>query len=357
MKEILGVGNSKIFEEKEKKERPKHRYYFHGTFRPFLDQISEKGFKYTEYAPNLTISPSFGFLFVDEELSKGEGSLKYRGRYLNDEKQKEFTPSSLSREDGVLLVIEPPVDLNVHTTNQGRPNVFSSPDQIPEDIEGSIRTKIFNGNQYEIRGTPYTEIRKGETKHPGMNLNKKRVVNENGEAEWKNIDESERLKTKDTLPADCIKMVIGRSEEFERILSQFKEELKSGNPIADVLENYKMQLFDYLSHGKVEIKVPLSEADLKEIAVNMILGEIEHHIVSEIRSLYLLTEKYKGKRIFSISNRVETEKFTDKTKFDLLKTITEKINKLRKLKPSNEALNRYIDIYCKKFESEIAKEE
>jgi hypothetical protein len=336
---------------KENKERPKHRYYFHGTFRPFLDQISKDGFKYTEYAPNLSISPSFGFNFVDEEIAKGEGSLKYRSRHLDG---GNFVPTSLSSKDGVLLVIEPPVGLEIHTTNQGRPNVFSTPDQIPEDVEGSIRTKIFASNQYEIRGTPYTEIRKGDVQHPGMNLNKKRVMNESSEAEWKHIDESERLDIKGTLPPDCVKMVISRSEEFEGILSRFKAELESGNSTYSVLENYKKQLFDYLRHGKVETKIPMSDVDLKEVVNDMISGEIEHFIVSEIRSLYLLTEKYKGKRIFSVSNRVETEKFTDKTKASLLKTIAERISKLRVLKPHNEALNRYINIYCKKFEAEIA---
>ena len=61
-----------------------------------------------------------------------------------------FAPTSLSGKDGVLLVIEPPTGLEIHTTNQGRPNVFSTFDQIPEDVEDSIRTKIFTSNQYEI---------------------------------------------------------------------------------------------------------------------------------------------------------------------------------------------------------------
>lgn len=353
MRETFNINRKETVEQKE---RPKYRYYFHGTFMPFINNIEREGFKYTEYNPNLTISPSYGLDFAEGEVAKGEESLRRRSKHLNKDKKNGFISSSLNLEDSVLLVIEPPVGLEVHTTNQGRPNVFSTPDQIPDDLEGSIRSRIFVGKQYEIRGTPFTKIREGEVKHPGMNLNQKRIITEDGKVEWIKIDPSKRLNISGILPANCVKIIIPRNEKFRGIFSRLKEDLRNGNLSGDVLENYTRQLFDYLRHEKVEIKTLMSEADLKEVANNMAMGEIEHYIVSEIRSLYLLTEKYKGKKIFSTNRGKETEQLTDNSKTDLLEKIKEKINGLRKLKPSNEVLNRYINIYCAKFESEIVEE-
>jgi len=332
----------------EKKERPRYRFIFHGSFRQFLPNILEKGFKYSEYYPFLTISPSYAFNFTKNEIKRGLENLRNRARHLDEKDRDDLQPEDMKSEDALLLVIEPPENFEVHATNQGRPNVFTSFDEIPRDIDTAVYSRSFVDPQYELRSRPFVPV--------GMHHQAKRVINEAGVAKWIDRDLSEKKEVKQGyINPEMIKLSIPRNEAFDSIFSDLRKELENSEIINDeTLKKFKDNLFEYLSSGHFEVHNSMSDADLRQIADNMIDGEFEHLVVEQIRSLFLLVEKYKGKKIVKISQRKETEKFTNENQEEIRNRVSKIIRKIKTISVSNSVLMRYISIYSKKFEEEMS---
>ena len=133
----------------EKEKRPDYRYYYHATFLPLLEKIEKSGsFKFSEHVPNLTISPDYSFKFIENEIKRGPERVKNRGKHLSQEEKGQFRPENLNPDDSVILIIEPTDEYKVHSTAEGKPNIFSTSDQIPEDVNDVIRTRIWSSYQH-----------------------------------------------------------------------------------------------------------------------------------------------------------------------------------------------------------------
>lgn len=325
----------------EKEKRPNYRYYYHGSFIPFLDKIEESGkFKFKQHAPNLTLSPNYSFKFLESEIKKGPHWTKNRAKHISPEEREEFLSRELKIDDGVMLVIEPPKEYMVHSSSEGRPNVFSTPDQIPDDIDEVVRTRIWNQYQHAMSEESITKTHSGGIKHPGMDRNRVMLPDKT----WEKLPEDKRVNIHGELPASSVKMIIKNNPEFLNIFDELRKKLKEGGKID--LSLYKKRLLDYFKNGQGIIKDEV--ADKYELAENMVAGELEHSIVTEIRKLYLDFEAYKGKRV--VNSRTGKELINPiKTKEQIL----EEIRILNSIEPENEVLKRYIKITTKSMESEL----
>ncbi len=326
----------------EKNERPRYRYFYHGTFSPQLENIERSGvFKTKEYYRSLTTSPLEGFKFLDRLLKKGGNLMSARGRHLDSEEQSKFHEKNMTPEDCVILVMEPPAQYLVRSTNEGRPNFFSTPDQIPDDIYETIRMSAnWAYHQYAISKEPIANKNMGEIKYPGIHPGHKMLPN----GQWVKLEKEKQINAPLELPASSIKMVIKRSPEFLRIFQDMEENMNNSEKIE--LEEYRKRLLDYFEteQGIIEKET----VDKAELADNMVTGELEHLIVSATRRLYLDCEKYKGKKFINWKTNQE-ENYPLKTKDNLLNQIA----KLRAIRPENEVFKRYIEINTQTMEEEL----
>lgn len=323
----------KGFEGFEKDKRPNYRYYYHGSFSPLWEKIEQSGeFKFKEFIPNLNISPSSSFSFL-EKIEDGSHWAVARAKHFSMEEKERFLEKGLSGEDGLIMIIEPENYLS-HSSSEGVPNVFSTPDQIPEDIDKTVRTRNWVNYEFAMSKEPIFEHRQGEIRQLGMDRNHQRLP----DGTWAELPKEQKLDILAEMPATSIKMVIKKNPEFLKILSEFRDELKAGGK-AD-LSVYKDRLLVYFTQGKNILKDEI--ADKTELAENMITGELEYFIVTAIRRLYLNFEAYRGKKV--INSRTEKNMCPEiKSKDQIL----EEIKILNSLEPENEVLKRYIEITTK----------
>lgn len=360
----------------ENDKRPAYQYFYHGTFQQFLPKILTEGFVFKEYNPNLTISPTYGFEFIADEVGKGPEQIKSRKKYFEKDEADSFREEELNNDNAVLLVVKPPADYLIRTTNQGRPNIFSSLDQIPDDIDSTIRTRIFASNQKEVRITPFTEISgweernkrenkemvSGDLRRPGLLLNRRRIINEKGEAEWVNYEEKDKIKwaVGKFSPSD-VKLAIKKDQIFENILCSFKQKIKiDGNISDEIINTYSQALLEYFkNHDQIKLHHELNQKDLAEIAVSMVTGELENYIVSEIRKIFLDLEQLKGKKIIAIKSEPDNLKIKKEHVKDYpapeKPSIIEKIDHLKSLHPDNKFFTKALSIYTAKFEKELGE--
>jgi len=360
----------------ENDKRPAYQYFYHGTFQQFLPKILTDGFTFKEYHPNLTISPSYGFEFIASEVRKGPEQLKNRKKYLEKDEMDLFKENEMGTDKAVLLVIKPPVDYSIRTTIQGRPNVFSSLDQIPDDIDSTVRVRIFGNNQREVRVTPFTkisgweernkrenkELAPGDLRRPGLFLNRRRIINEQGEGEWVAYEEEDKIKWEQGKfsPQD-IKLAIRKDQKFEDILQSFKQKIKiDGNISDEIINTYSQDILEYFkNHDQIKLQPGLNQGDLAEIAVSMITGELENYIISEIRKIFLDLEQLRGKKIVAIKPEPDNLKIKKEHVKDYpapgKQSVVEKIDHLRSLHPDNKFFTKAISIYMAKFEKELSE--
>jgi hypothetical protein len=334
----VGLEAGKNYFEKEK--RPNYRYYYHGSFVPFLDKIEKSGtFKFKEHIPNITISPIFSYDFLDEK-EKGQHWTVSRVKHLPAEEKDEIITKGLDINDGVMLVIEPSDEFMAHSSTEGRPNVFSTPDQIPADINEVIRTRIWNQYQHAMSKESIAATRTDDFRHHGMDRGRKMKF----DGTWEQIPEEQRLNMPAEMPASSIKMAIKKTPEFLDIFYRLREKLSEGGEIDLTL--YKNELIEYFKSGQGIVKDEV--ANKEELAENMVTGELEHSIVTTIRNLYLNFEAFKGKKV--VNSRTHKEIINPiKTKEQLL----EEIRILNSLELENEVLKRYIQVSVKNIENEL----
>jgi hypothetical protein len=325
----------------EKDKRPDYRYYYHATFLPLFDKIEESGvFKFKEYVPNLTLSPDYSFKFIESEVDKGPEQIKHRAKHLPQDEKEEFASDGLGNDDGVMLVIEPVDKYKVHSTSEGQPNVFSTPDQMPDDVSKVVRTRIWRSYQYTMAEEPIQKISPAGIKHPGMRLNRR--ISPDGV--WEKIPVEQRIDIPGELPSSAIKMAIRKNPEFLSIFAELKARLDAGGPID--LSPYKQKLSAYFSSGRNIIKDEIT--DKSELVENMVTSELEHYLVTAVRNLYLDVRRYKGKKVLHGKDAKE-ETGPVKSKEQLL----EKIRRLNSIKPENEVFDRYIRMATEGIEKEL----
>lgn len=346
----------------ENGKRPKYRYFYHGTFVPLFKKIEgingegdgrserEGKFKFTEYVPNLSLSPEYVFnKFLMSEIENAQRQAKNRGKHLATDEKKNFKPEDLTEEDSVLLVIEPTEEYKVHTTNEGMPNVFSTEDQIPDDLDKTVRTRLWTSNQKMIFKEPISKKSDDNIRHPGMHLNRKMSPTT---GDWERDERGKPIKTSEPVivpgefPVSSVKMAIKKDPEFLKIFQDMRAELSHGNRID--LTGYKRRLIDYFKNGQGIIRDEVE--DKAELAENMVVGEFEHSIVTSLRRLYLEIEKFKGKKIISMSvNGPKEDSKPAKTRDQLM----ERVEKLRAIEPDNDVFRKYIEIYTAALEKEL----
>jgi hypothetical protein len=325
----------------EKEKRPDYRYYYHATFLPLLEKIEKNGsFKFAEHVPGLTLSPDYSFKFIENEIKRGPEWVKNRGKHLSLEEKGQFRPENLNSDDGVMLIIEPTDEYKIHSTAEGRPNIFSTPDQIPEDVNDVIRTRIWSNYQHSMFKESIHNTHSSGIKHPGMNLNKKMLP----DGTWENLPREQRINIPGELPASSIKMAIKRNPVFLNIFDELRQKLKEGGKTD--LSLFSKRLLEYFKNGDGLIKDEIS--DKVELAENMVTGELEHFLVNTIRNLYLDIQRYKGKKIIHGKSGQEQAKLI-KSKEQIL----EAINKLNSIEPENEVFKRYIQTSTKQMGEEL----
>ncbi|KKR20010.1 MAG: hypothetical protein UT48_C0024G0007 [Parcubacteria group bacterium GW2011_GWE2_39_37] len=325
----------------EKEKRPNYRYYYHATFAFNWEKINRtQSFNFQDHFPNLTLSIGYGFKFIENNIKEGPQRIKNRLKYFSPEEKGNIKLEDINADNSVVLVIEPNGKYQVHSTAEGRPNVFSTLDQIPDDTDEVVRTRLWENYQHAMAQEPIHKTHDSGIKHPGMNVNSKML----SDGTWEKLPKEQRINISRELPASSIKMVIKKNTDFLNILNEFKNRLKKGEKINLAL--YQKRLLDYFNSGQDIIKDEVS--DKNELAENMITGELEHYIVTTIRKLYLDLQRYKGKKIVHGINNQEQIKPV-KTKEQIL----EEINKLISIEPENEIFRRYIQISTKKIEDDL----
>ncbi|MDZ7587468.1 MAG: hypothetical protein U0946_06970, partial [Patescibacteria group bacterium] len=314
----------------ERNERPKYRYFCHGTFRQLADNIIKKdSFVSKEHYPNLTLSPIEGFRFLDRLIKKKGNSLKTRFRHLDPEDRDKIDLEKLSDDDCVVLVIEPTEEYKAYSTSEGRPNFFSTPDQIPDDIAETVRTRvIWEYHQHAMSKEPIAEKNKGDIRYPGIHPDYKRLPN----GEWAKLEKEKQITVPLELPESSIKMVINKEPEFLRIFQDMEKDIDNRKEID--LAPYRKRIAEYLRGGQGITKRESIDED--ELADNMVTGELEYYIVSAIRNLYLDLERYKGKKFIDWKTNKEEDRPV-KTKEQFL----DQIDKLRSIEPENEIFRKY----------------
>lgn len=331
--------SSKNYFEKDK--RPNYRYYYHGTFRPLYEKVEADGiFKFREHVSNLSLSPDFSFKFLADEVSRGPEQLIGRLKHLLPRDKERFDQERLSDDEAILLIMEPGEKYRVHSSAEGAPNVFSSADQIPNDVDQVIRTRTWDTYQQTMSKEPIQKINSSEIKHPGLHLNRKML----GDGTWEKIPADKRIELPGELPAAAIKMAIKKNPEFLGILKDLNNSLRAGGPID--FSKFKNELFEYFKSGQGIIKDDIS--DKKELAENMVMSEVEHYLVSTARRLYLDTQKSKGKKI------LKGKKFVEDSRPVMNRDqILQKIERLKSINPENEVLKRYISIISQDLVNEV----
>lgn len=349
----------------ENSERPKYRYYSHGTFiEPQFNEIMKSEFRFDEYKPNLTLSPQYAFNgFLRSEIGKGAKQIKNRGKRLSPERKGDFRSEHLTEDNGVILVIEPTKEYKVHSTTEGMPNIFSTTDQKPPD-DKTILTRIWTSNQKMIFTKPISQRFNDGARRPGMFLYQK--LSPDG----KLVRDDGITKTPGQFPASSVRMAIKKDPEFFRLFQGIGEELNNGDEVN--LADYKSKLIDYFKNSKNIIRNEFKdekgladEAGLAELAENMVVGEYEHSLVSAMRYLYLDIQRFKGKKIMhpdpkknkeevkSKPAKTRTEEELKKEKEELKKRIAGRIEKIGTLKPDNKVFQGYIEIYTKALKKEL----
>jgi len=344
--ENADTGKEKINFENGK--RPNYRYYYHGTLvEPLFREIEKSSFEFNEYLPNLTISPEYAFNnFLTGEIKKGSKQIKSRSKHLDPDKKGLFKPEHLREDNGVMLVIEPTDEYRVHSTNEGLPNVFSTPDQIPDDTDKTIRTRVWTSNQKMIFKEPIFQRFNDGVKRPGMFLNRRMLPN----GEWVSLDRDKRTNIPGEFPLSSVKLAIKKDPEFLKIFENIRRDLNQGNKID--LAVYKKRLTDYFDDKDKKgrgIIIRDEVQDKAELAENMVVGEFEHSLVSAMRRLYLDIERFKGKKVMHPTKEEEAELRPAKTEDE----IKDKIKQMRSLEPDNEVFKKYIDIYTAGLEKEL----
>ncbi|MDD5071196.1 MAG: hypothetical protein PHQ42_00445 [Patescibacteria group bacterium] len=325
----------------ENEKRPKYRYFYHGNFAPSLEEIKSSGvFKFREYFPNIYLSPLSSFRFLESEIRKGPQHMLSRGKHLGPKERKNFKPEELTIEDSRLLVIEPTEEYKAHSTNEGKPNFFSTPDQIPADVDKTIRTRIWQSYQHMISKEPIVNKSEDGVRRPGIHLNKRMLPT----GEWINVEREKRMEIPGEMPESSVKMVIKRDREFLKIFEDMRRELGEGGKFD--LATYRSKLMDYFKNGEGIIKNEVE--DEQELAENMVTGELENYMVTTMRSIYLDIERFKGKKFISVKDNKE-ENRPIRTKDQIL----DRINRLRTIEPNNEVFKRYMEIYTAGLEKEL----
>ncbi|MFA5154933.1 MAG: hypothetical protein WC453_00715 [Patescibacteria group bacterium] len=325
----------------EKDKKPGYRYYYHATFLPLFEKVATSGvFKFKEHVPNLTISPNFSFHFIASEVRKGPEQLLNRMKHLPVDEKERFDRERFNNDEAVMLVIEPDEIYKVYSSSEGAPNIFSTVDQIPDDVDRVIRTRIWDSYQHAMSKEPISKTHTSGIKHPGLRLNKKIL----SDGTWEKLPEEQRINLPGELPADAIKMAIKRNPEFLGIFTELNNKLSDGGPIDFSL--FQEKLSAYLKNGQGIIKDEIP--DKKELAANMIMGEIEHFLVSAVRRLYLEVQKYKGKKILKGKDMSELPGPASNRE-----QLLQRIQKLTSIDPGNDVLKRYIASATRAIENEI----
>src|SRR4030042_3561776 len=261
-------------ESKEIKKN-RQRYYFHGSFEQTIESIEKDGFRFKDAIPNITTSPLQGMNFPMSQILKGEEGIKQRIKHFKGGQSREEIAKGITEKDAVLFVIEHPISYGAFTTKIGSPNVFSTPEQIPADIEDRVyyRRGQWQGNQRYMSERRITE-------KPGQGLTKKTTA----EGVWEKVPEGEKIGKALTLPPDSLKMIILHNAEFNSFFEDIRNKFREGISIDK--EEAINELADYLSkRGDNILKDEI--ADKRELAENMVRGEMEHYIVSKIRRMFL----------------------------------------------------------------------
>ena len=233
-REGLAVGEQAPELTLEYEHRPSLRYYFHGTSAGNAENASQHGFNYKTGHP--TLSASLGYCL--REWTDAD-RLEKKGRI----------PPTDGRN--VVLVIEPGDDNLIRPNNKSRPKVSS--DEIV------VRGQWFNDHQAIF---PADQEEVLSEKIPGR------------------------------LSPDTIRMVLEPTAELKALLSSFQKELDSGHGNED---EYITRLLEYLNSGE---GISLDKVnDKKELAENIIKGEMQQHVISTIRRLWLNVEAYQGRRV------------------------------------------------------------
>ncbi|MDP1619451.1 MAG: hypothetical protein Q8L11_04700 [Candidatus Moranbacteria bacterium] len=325
----------------EAERRPEYKYFFHGTFGMSLESIEEKKvFEFNEEVPNLLISPSYALTFPQNELKKDKqnGSneqMVKRSKHFPEEKRQEFL-SRATLEEILILVIEPSEGYAAHSSNLGVPNKFSPDDALPEDLDQTIRTRVWASNQYWLR-------KNAEMSPPVMHVNKYRTP----DGQW--VDKDKRISIKGRIAADSVKFAIRRSTGIIDILKNIKTDMRNGE--LDNLDGRMAELVEILHDKDIALnRGSLDDKQIEELAANMVMGELEHYIVTEVRKLFLDIEGMKGKKLITVSGGVERDRGR------INENVWKALYRLKKFKVGNAVLQRYLDLNCSRFESELARQ-
>jgi len=328
----------------EADRRPEYKYFFHGTFKMSLEKIEEDGsFEFNETLPNLVISPSYAFSFPEKEIERDMSSgsdkqMRKRAKNFPEEKRQEFLSRAIL-EESIILVMEPGAEYSAHSSNLGIPNKFSSDDVLPEDLDQTIRMRSsWESDQYWLR-------KDAEMSSPVMHVNKRRTE----DGQWVNKDKNERVSVKGRMDADSIKFVIRRNPNVMDVLTGIGEDMEKGE--IDDLDGRMASLVECLHDKDVALnRGNLDDGQIEELAANIVMGELEHHIVTEVRKLFLEIERLSGKKLITVSGGVE------RTRGRLFADAWQSISRLKKLKVGNAVLQKYLDSNCARFESELARQ-
>ncbi|OGE74061.1 MAG: hypothetical protein A3I07_01255 [Candidatus Doudnabacteria bacterium RIFCSPLOWO2_02_FULL_42_9] len=288
----------------ESKEQSKleRKYFYHGTLLKDFEHINTEGFHFREGLATLSISPSF----IERHWTKAETIMDQRKRSGRG-KVHDLEPSE---SQGLILVIEP--------QNYEASHISSFPQETDDEV---IFRNHWERHHHALHAPESEDLLK------------------------------ERLKSRkkpakrDTLPPEQIKMALLSTPEFSLILKNFIQELRKGHI---PLDQYVKILTGYLEKGEGIIKDEVS--DKKELALEMINGEVEQYIVTTVRKLFLSIKHYQHKDVY-------TEKKGKKSSakmFDL-EQIESILASLKLLDLDHPTLKRYRDIAVHSLDQELAK--
>lgn len=327
----------------EADRRPEYRYFFHGTFAMSLEGVKEeKTFKFNETLPNVVVSSSYAFSFPEKELEKDRlngmnEQMAKRSKNFPEEKRKEFFARAVP-EEIIILAIEPREGYVAHNTNLGIPNKFSPDDVLPENPDEAIRTRVWASNQYWLR-------RDAGMPKPAMHVNKRRT----SDGQWVDKDKSQRVSVEGRMDDGSIRFAIKRSAGVIGILNSIKDDIRNGD--LDSLDGRMAGLAELLRDKNTALNLgALDDSQIEELAANIVMGEVEHHIVTEVRKLFLEVERLKGKELITVSGGVE------RARGRLYADAWQAIHQLKKIKVNNAVLQKYLDLNCSRFESELARQ-
>ncbi len=293
-------------EKKESKERANPRkYYYHDTLAKDFEAINTEGFRFREGLATLSVAPSFCI----KHWTKAEQIIDQRRK---SGRGKVYDNLDTGENRGMILIMEPKEYSVSH--------ISSFPRETAE--------QVFFRNHWE---------RHHQALHKPQN---KVLLNE------RLRDGATRISAqKDVIPPEQIKMALMPTPALDKILGDFINDLKRGNLQE---KEYAQRLYTYLESGNDILKDEID--DKKELAKEMISGELEQFIITTIRKLFLSIKYHQGKDVYTekVDSKVSAKVF-QKQEIEL------PLNNLRLLRVSDKLLQKYLERSISSLEKELVK--